>query len=204
MHVSARNHPQAPQRVAARPAREHYLRERRSSFSTSSMAIIAVLARDEPWCACPRPPCPLALLILHHSSCRRFIRREAPRQNKRLLQVARSRSSTMRTASCISVLTPSIVLHSPPFPPQVHLVCFTACRFNAWLPLKNEDGPHCSTVARGSWKTSLDALCVHLTCSSRSVSSSHVCVVTRLCVYVGVWAAELELRRPYVARSSCA
>ena len=125
MHVSARNHRQAPQRVAARPAREHYLRERRSSFSTSSMAIIAVLARDEPWCACPRPPCPLALLILDHSSCRRFMRREAPRQNNQLLQVARSRSSTMRTASCISVLTPSIVLHSPPFPPQVHLVCFT-------------------------------------------------------------------------------
>ena len=37
-------------RVGAPPARHHSLRECRASFSTSSTAIIAVLARDEPWC----------------------------------------------------------------------------------------------------------------------------------------------------------
>ena len=96
-------------------------------------------------------------------------------------------------------------LAQSPFPPQVHLVCFTACRFNAWLPLKHEDGPHCSTVARGSWKTSLDALCVHLTCSSRSVSSFHVCVAPRLCA--SMWECgqpSSSSRRPYVARSHLA
>ena len=54
------------------------LRECRASFSTSSTAIISVLARDEPWCARPRPPCPLTLPILHRSACRSVIHRGAP------------------------------------------------------------------------------------------------------------------------------
>ena len=54
------------------------LRECRASISTSSTAIISVLARDEPWCARPRPPCPLTLLILHRSACRSVIHRGAP------------------------------------------------------------------------------------------------------------------------------
>ena len=171
----------APQRVAATTRRLHSLRECRSSFSTSSTAIIAVLARDEPWCACPRPPCPLALLILHHSSPSRRRSRGAPLQSSvrpavRMQVMQRHASRPIHVdARILSRAFYVFLLRRSSCFASATLECIASARTQASLRCFVEHGPR---DARGNISLLALSVCVcRVSCGRRVFSSQAVCAV---------------------------